>query len=110
MLLVKVPKIRLSLVAVPFGGMCDVCCVCSSASEADDEREEKKLLASSGTDSRTSLPVPQEDAELRELREKDGPVGKHRRGETETEAQLRELLKTEREQKVVFASKARPII
>ena len=84
-------------------------CVCSSASAADDEREEKKLLGSSGTDARTSLQVPREDAELGKLGEEDGPVGQDRRGETETEAQLRELLKTEREQKVLFASKATPI-
>ena len=71
-------------------------CVCSSASAADDEREEKKLLDSSGTDARTSLQVMQEDNELGKLREGD------RRRETETEAQLRELLKTEREQKVVL--------
>ena len=96
---VQLPKIRYSSVAPPFGSMCGMyaVCVCSSASAADDEREEKKLLASSGTDARTSLQVLQGDVEL----------GQGRRGETktetETEAQLRELLKTEREQKVVFA-------
>ena len=77
--------------------------MCSSASKADDEQEEKKLLGSSGNNARTSLQVPslEEDTGMGKLGEKDGPVGHDGRGETGTEAQLRELLKTEREQKVM---------
>ena len=93
--------------------VCYVCvcvCVCSSASVADDEREEKKLLGSSGTDARNlQLQVPQEETDCFKLKEPDGQVAQGARGETETEAQLRELLKTEREQKVVAISTCRMI-